>query len=139
MHDEGAWTPQDVLRISKHRAGDIISLYAAKPGGLWPAKKVAAVAEAAGFLCNVNGSAETGVGNAANLALAGSTPVVAYPCVIPVTRLEGNAPTAIAGAFYTDDLITQPFRYVDGALELPSGPGLGITVDQAKINRYTAE
>jgi muconate cycloisomerase len=139
MHDEGAWTPQDVLRISKYYAGDIISLYTAKPGGLWPAKKVAAVAEAAGFLCNVNGSAETGVGNAANLALAGSTPVVTYACVIPVTRLEGNAPTRVAGAFYIDDVITEPFRYVDGALELPSGPGLGITVDQAKMNRYAAE
>jgi muconate cycloisomerase len=139
MHDEGAWTPQDVLRIYERRAGDIISLYTAKPGWLWPAKKVAAVAEAAGFLCNVNGSAETGVGNAANLALAGSTTVVAYPCVIPVTRLEGNAPTKVANAFYTDDIITAPFRFVDGALELPEGPGLGITVDRAKLTRYAAE
>jgi muconate cycloisomerase len=139
MHDEGAWTPQDVLRIHDQRAGDIVSLYTTKPGGLWPAKKVASVAEAAGFLCNVNGSAETGVGNAANLALAGSTPVVAYACVIPVTRLNGNAPTKVAGAFFTDDIITEPFRFVEGALEVPRGPGLGITVDQAKLRHYAAQ
>jgi muconate cycloisomerase len=139
MHDEGAWTPQDVLRIHDRGAGDIVSLYTTKPGGLWPAKKVAAIAEAAGFLCNVNGSAETGVGNAANLALAGSTPAVAYACVIPVTRLEDNAPTNVAGAFFTDDIITEPFGYVDGALEVPRGPGLGITVDEAKLRRYAAQ
>jgi muconate cycloisomerase len=139
MHDEGAWTPQDVLNIYERRAGDIISLYTTKPGGLWPAKKVAAVAEAAGFLCNVNGSAETGVGNAANLALAGSTPVVSYPCVIPVTRIEGHMPSKVANAFFTDDIITAPFGFTDGALEVPDGPGLGFTIDPVKLARYAAQ
>jgi len=139
MHDEGAWTPQDVLQIHEKRAGDLISLYVAKPGGLWPAKKMAAVAEAAGFLCNVNGSAETGVGNAANLALAGSTAVVSLPCVIPITRLSREAPTRVAGAFYTDDIITRPFHYVDGALKLPTKPGLGIDVDEGKLAQYAAD
>ena len=136
MHDEGAWTPRDILRIYEHRAGELISLYTTKPGGLWPAKKVAAVAEAAGFLCNVNGSAETGVGNAANLHLAASTPVVVYPCVIPVTRLDGNSPTNVAGAFFDDDIITEPFEFVDGSLVVPSRPGLGVTIDKSKLQKY---
>jgi L-alanine-DL-glutamate epimerase-like enolase superfamily enzyme len=29
-------------------------------------------------------------------------------------------------------------RLVDGAIELPSGPGMGIAVDEAKIARYGA-
>src|SRR5919108_145237 len=63
MADESAWTPQDVLEIAERGAADMISLYTTKPGGLFKAKKVAAVAEAAGLPLNVNGSHETGVGN----------------------------------------------------------------------------
>ena len=28
-------------------------------------------------------------------------------------------------------------RLVDGAIELPDGPGMGIAVDEAKIERYS--
>ena len=49
MADESAWTPQDVLEIVQKRAADIISIYTTKPGGMFKAKKVAAVAEAAGL------------------------------------------------------------------------------------------
>jgi muconate cycloisomerase len=42
-------TPRDVLEIVERGAADMISLYTTKPGGLFKAKKVAAVAEAAGL------------------------------------------------------------------------------------------
>src|ERR1051325_4450542 len=67
MADESAWTPHDVREIAQKKAAEIISLYTTKPGGLYKAKTVAAVAEAAGLRCNVNGSGETRGGNAANL------------------------------------------------------------------------
>jgi muconate cycloisomerase len=136
MHDESAWTPQDVLRIIRERAGDIVSLYTTKPGGLWPARKMAAVAEAGGLAANVNGSAETGVGNAANLHLAGSTPIARHACVIPVTGVEASKPTRVAGRFYLDDIIRDPFTYEDGHLLVPDGPGLGVTLDEDKLARY---
>ena len=71
MADESVWTPQDVIEIIQKKAADVISIYTTKPGGMFKAKKVAAVAEAAGLKCNVNGSVETGVGNAANVHLGG--------------------------------------------------------------------
>jgi muconate cycloisomerase len=136
MADESAWTPQDVLEIVERGAADMISLYTTKPGGLHNAKKVAAVAEAAGLPVNVNGSHETGVGNAANLHLVASTAVVTEAGVFPVTTIKGNEPTQMAGKMYLDDIVTQAFEYRDGNLLVPSDPGLGITLDEDKVTAY---
>lgn len=136
MADESAWTPQDVLDIIRMKAADVISLYTTKPGGLLPAKKTAAVAEAGGFPCNVNGSAELGVGNAGNIHLAASTASVSEACVIPVTRITGREQTRIGGAFYKDDIITEPFEYKDGCLIVPDRPGLGVELDMDKVSQY---
>jgi muconate cycloisomerase len=139
MADESAWTPQDVLEIVQKKAADIISIYTTKPGGLFKAKKVAAIAEAAGLQCNVNGSVETGIGNAANVHLAASTAAASLPCVIPVSTPKGKGQNRIAGIYYQDDLIKEAFRFVDGAVVVSSKPGLGIEVDEEKLRRYRAD
>lgn len=136
MADESAWNANDVLEIAERGAADFVSIYTTKPGGLAPAKKKAAVAEAAGFPCNVNGSAETGVGNAANIHLTASTACISEACVIPITTLAGREQTKVGGMFFTDDIITEPYTYKDGHLIVPDGPGLGIELDQAKVDRY---
>ena len=136
MADESAWTPQDVLEIVRKRAAEIISLYTTKPGGLFKAKKVAAVAEAGGLQCNVNGSVETGVGNAANLHLAASTAVASLPCVVPVSTPKGKGKKGIAGIYYQDDVIAEPFEYSDGDIVVSSKPGLGVELDEEKLEHY---
>ena len=139
MADESAWTPQDVLEIVQKKAADIISIYTTKPGGMFKAKKVAAIAEAAGLPCNVNGSVETGVGNAANVHLAASTGVVTYGCVVPVSTPKGKGKGGIAGIYYQDDIIQEPFEYSDGEIIVSSRPGLGIELDEDKIEFYRAD
>jgi len=139
MADESAWTPQDVLEIVERGAADMISLYTTKPGGLLNAKKVAAVAEAAGLPLNVNGSHETGVGNAANLHLVASTAAVTEAGVFPVTSLRDDQPTELAGKMYLDDIVTRPFEYRDGCLLVPNRPGLGVELDMSKVAEYRAQ
>jgi len=136
MADESAWTPQDILRIIEMQAAEVISLYPTKPGGLFRAKQVAAVIEAGGLTCNVNGSAEMGIANAVNLHLSASTKVVSQGCVYPITNLEGREQTKVAGHFYLDDIIREPFKYEDGFLYVPHGPGLGVELDEAKVAKY---
>ena len=136
MADESAWTPEDVIEIAQKKAADIISIYTTKPGGMFKAKKVAAVAEAAGLKCNVNGSVETGVGNAANIHLAASTGVVTLGCVVPVSSPKEKAKQGIAGIYYQDDIITEPFSFDDGSIVVSSKPGLGIELDEDKIKHY---
>ncbi len=138
MADESAWTAQDVIEIIQKKAADVISIYTTKPGGLFNGKKVAAVAEAAGLPCNVNGSVETGVGNAANLHLAASTGAVTYGCVLPVSTPRGKGSGGIAGVYYQDDIITEPFDYADGDVIVSSKPGLGVELDEDKLKHYRA-
>jgi muconate cycloisomerase len=136
MADESAWTPQDVLEIVERGAADMISLYTTKPGGLFKAKKVAAVAEAAGLPLNVNGSHETGIGNAGNLHLVASTAAVTEAGVFPVTSIREDPPTQMAGRMYLDDIVTRPFEYRDGCLVVPKLPGLGVELDMGKVAEY---
>jgi len=136
MADESAWTPQDVLEIARKNAADVISIYTTKPGGLFKAKQVAAVAQAAGLPCNVNGSVETGVGNAANIHLAASTGVVTYGCVVPVSTPKEDSKKGIAGIYYSDDIVTEAFEFRDGDILVSSKPGLGIELDEGKLKHY---
>jgi muconate cycloisomerase len=136
MHDESAWTSHDVLRIIRLGAGDIVSLYTTKPGGLWPARQMATLTEVGGLSANVNGSGETGVGNAANLHLAASATAVRHACVVPITGPAGKAPTRIAQRVYLDDIIREPFSYEEGCLVVPDGPGLGVALDEEKLAKY---
>jgi muconate cycloisomerase len=136
MADESAWNAHDVIQIIDKRAAQIVSIYTTKPGGLYRAMEVAAVARAAGLICNVNGSVETGIGNLANLQLAAAASAVVLSCVVPVSTPAEAQSGQVAGIYYKDDLIVAPMRFVDGAIELPDGPGMGIAADAAKIARY---
>ncbi|MDH3739313.1 MAG: mandelate racemase, partial [Alphaproteobacteria bacterium] len=136
MADESAWNKHDVIEIAEQRAADIVSIYTTKPGGLYRAMEVAAVASAAGLICNVNGSVETGIGNLANLHVAAAAAAVTLSCVVPVSTPAEAQNGQVAGIYYTDDLIAEPFQFKDGAVTVPDGPGIGIAVDDAKIGRY---
>ncbi len=57
---------------------------------------------------------ETGLGRAANVALA----------ALPNFTLPGD--TSASDRYYAQD-ITEPFVLRDGRLEVPRGPGLGVT------------
>ena len=91
MADESAWNAHDVIEIIEKRAAQIVSIYTTKPGGLYRAMEVAAVARAAGIICNVNGSVETGIGNLANLQLAAAAPAAVLSCVVPVSTPAAGA------------------------------------------------
>lgn len=137
MADESAWNAHDVIQISERRAAQIVSIYSTKPGGLYKAMEVAAVCRAAGIICNVNGSVETGVGNLANIHLAAAAPAATLSCVVPVSTPAEWQNGQIGGIYYRDDLIAEPMKLVDGGIEVPTGPGMGIDVDLAKIEKYT--
>lgn len=137
MADESAWNAHDVVQIVAARAAQIVSIYTTKPGGLYKAMEKAAVCRAAGIICNVNGSVETGVGNLANIHLAAAAPVVTLSCVVPIsTPAQFLSDGQTAGIYYKDDLIAEPMKFVDGAIVVPDKPGMGIDVDEGKIETY---
>lgn len=136
MADESAWTTLDILELHELRAAQCFSCYVTKPGGLWRARQQAELAAALGMYCDIGGSIEMGIGNAANLHLGVSLERAILPSVCPVTRLEGTDGPQVAGVYYLDDIITEPLRFVGGQMLCPDGPGLGIEVDEEKLRHY---
>jgi D-galactarolactone cycloisomerase len=102
-------------------AADILQPSVIKVGGLGEAKKVCTLA-AAWNVAVVPHSFYFGPGLAATLHLVASTPGVGW-VEYPGGELE--AP-----------LLAEPIRAVDGWLTAPTGPGLGVAVDEAVLRRY---
>ena len=137
--DESCWDINDALDLVAARGADCISIYLAKAGGFVGASKVAQVAEALTMRCDVNGSIESAIGNAANVHFALAHRAVDLGAVIPVSAPAGTHPYAIAGRYYEDDILTAPMAVRDGALLPLEGPGLGIVIDEAKLARFRCD
>ena len=137
--DESAWTLDDVNDICILRAARGISVYTTKPGGLFRARKILTFCAEKSLLCNINGSCETGVGNAANIHLGVSAEKLELPCVVPVTNIMGKEQTRTAGVFYTDDIIEEPFEFKGGFIYPPKGNGLGVVVSDKKLEKYRSQ
>jgi muconate cycloisomerase len=137
--DESCWDPHDALEVAQEQAADAISIYLAKAGGITRARQVAAIAMAARLPCDVNGSIESGIGNAANVHFALATPAVTLASVIPVSAPAGFQPFQVGGAYYEDDIVTEPFKAEGGALLPLDGPGLGVELDEEKLERFRVD
>jgi muconate cycloisomerase len=125
MADESLRTPADALRLATLRAADVYSLKTTKSGGLRATRAIAEIAAAAGIPCHGGTAIEGPIGTAASLHLACAAPSVTWG-----SELFG--PLLMA-----EELLTEPLRYVDGALWLPDGPGLGVELDLAAVRAFT--
>lgn len=123
--NESAYTPAEVLRVLQYRAADIIRVDPVQAGGLWQAKKICALAEAAALPVTLHTSADTSIGLAAHLHLAASTPNLLYATD---TLFYQNA----------DDLVREPLRITEGSCVIPTKPGLGVDLDPEALRRAAA-
>lgn len=146
MADESVWTAPDVLALGGAGHPLLASIYLGKSGGIMEALRVDAAADLLGVGTNVNGSAETGVGNLANLHLAAAMASLREASVFPVSSGTSGRSTTVAAAMYLDDVLAEPMGWVDGAIPVPTGPGLGIEIDEDKVaalsighHRWSAE
>jgi len=137
--DETCWDVNDALEVVRQRSADCISVYLAKAGGFVGARAVAAVAEAQLMACDINGSIESAIGNAANTHFVLAQPAVTLASVIPISAPAGAHPYAVAGRYYEDDVISEPFAVRDGAILPLDRPGLGIELDEARLAKYRLE
>jgi glucarate dehydratase len=106
------------------RAVDVILLDTTFWGGIRPCVKAAGVCETMGLGVAVHSSGELGIQLATMLHLGAVIPNLGYA----------------ADAHYhhvADDVITGgKLRYAGGAIRVPDGPGLGVTLDRDKLARY---
>ncbi|WP_214321214.1 o-succinylbenzoate synthase [Nonomuraea sediminis] len=95
-------------------ACQIVNIKPGRVGGYLEARRIHDVCAAHGVPVWCGGMLETGLGRAANVALA----------ALPGFLLPGD--TSASDRYYRTD-ITPPFRLQDGHLAVPTGPGLGVT------------
>ncbi|MDT0181986.1 o-succinylbenzoate synthase [Microbacterium sp. ARD31] len=106
-------------------ATTVINVKAGRVGGYLEALRIADLCEAAGVPVWCGGMLETGIGRAANAALAAH----------PAFTLPGDV--SASARFYTEDIVTEPAVLEDGHVRVPTGPGLGVEVDLDALERFT--
>lgn len=130
MADEGVMTLGDAWALAKAEAVDVFCVKLYKMGGLRAAKKIAALAEAAGIQLNIGGLAVLSQLEAA----AGAHFYASCPerQVMPAAEFIFGL-----GALGPDPLVPDTdFVIKDGHVAPPSRPGLGITVDERALERH---
>ncbi|HWU36360.1 MAG TPA: enolase C-terminal domain-like protein [Candidatus Acidoferrum sp.] len=132
--DESNTSLDSVMAIIQKAAAGIINIKISKNGGLYRSKKIAALAEAAGIPCIVGGANTYEVGRQACRHFAISTAQAQMGM-----GSEGCAP---ASQSKVDDVTRSVLTYEDvttgkGFVEVLPGPGLGVELDQEKIQKYT--
>ena len=131
MADEALFTIQDAYALAEARAVDAYCIKLYKLGGLTPAKKIAAIAEAANIQLNCGGLAvQSQLEAAAGAHFYAST---------PAARMMGAAEFVFGlNTVGTDPLVPETeFVVRDGHVEVPRGPGLGISIDEAALKKNT--
>lgn len=105
-------------------ATSVVNIKPGRVGGYLEARRVHDVCAANGVPVWVGGMLETGIGRAANVALA------ALPgCVLP-------GDTSASDRYFRRD-ITAPFVLADGHLAVPTGPGVGVEPDPEALAEVT--
>ncbi|UMG93222.1 o-succinylbenzoate synthase [Nocardioides sp. TF02-7] len=111
--DESVVSAQSAAAAIRLGACQVINIKPGRVGGYLEARRIHDLAQAHGVPVWCGGMVETGLGRAANVALA----------ALPGFTLPGD----VSGSdrFYRDD-VTEPFVVRDGHLPVPDGPGLGV-------------
>jgi o-succinylbenzoate synthase len=106
-------------------ACSIINIKPGRVGGYLEARRIHDLCRARGVPVWCGGMLETGIGRAANVALA----------ALPNFTLPGD--TSASDRYYRED-VTAPFVLQDGRLEVPTGDGLGVEVRADVVARMTS-
>jgi L-alanine-DL-glutamate epimerase-like enolase superfamily enzyme len=116
-------SPADVLTLLRCRAAQSLAVDLQQVGGMVLARQCAVIAHAGEVSASVSGGPSLGIGVAAMLQIAASTPAF--------SRANECAYHALQ-----DDLLVEPLEIIDGMIAVPQAPGLGVAVDRTKVEKY---
>ncbi|MEU4331931.1 o-succinylbenzoate synthase [Nonomuraea dietziae] len=111
--DESIESAEHAAAAISLKACSIVNIKPGRIGGYLEARRIHDLCRAHGIAVWCGGMLETGLGRAANVALA----------ALPGFTLPGD--TSGSRRYYATD-ITEPFELDGGHLTVPSGPGLGV-------------
>lgn len=124
MADEAVHSPEDAMDLARQGAADVLALKISKSGGLYEVLRTAAVGDAAGMALYGGTMLEGSIGT-----------VAAAHAFATLPRLEWG--TELFGPLLlVDDVVRQRPAYQEFSMALPTGPGLGLALDEEKLRRY---
>ncbi len=126
--DESVQSLEEAARLVREQTVDAISIKVSKNGGIRAAQKIASLAEAGGLACLMNSMLEFGITQAASLQLG---------CTLPNLLDMGHA--YMSTLRLADDVTDFSELTSEGQVRVPSGPGLGIAVDEEKLRRLAGQ
>lgn len=106
------------------RCVDVILLDTTFWGGIRPCVKAAGVCETMQIPVAVHSSGELGIQLATMLHLGAVLPTLTYTADAHYHHLRD------------DVIVGGPMRYSDGAIDVPTGPGLGVELDRDRLEKY---
>lgn len=125
--DEALVDLASARRVLQAQAADVLILKPQLAGGLHVCRRIIQEASAQGVACVITSTLETGIGVAAALHLAAASAEITRPCGLATLPL------------LEDDLLQTSLSVQQGQLEVPSGPGLGVTLNQTACDLFTAQ
>jgi muconate cycloisomerase len=121
--DEGIHSLADIEAHERCGAGGV-SLKLIKLGGMSAAVEAAQLADRLGLCVNVAAKiAESSIASAAAIHLACAAPAVDWG-------------VSLTHFYLAEDIVRNALAIADGAVAVPTGPGLGIEVDEAAVERF---
>ena len=121
--DEGIHSFADITTSAKAGAGGV-SLKLIKLGGIVAAIEAGKLCQRLGLSVNIAAKiAESSISSAAALHLA---------CAVP----KADWGVSLTHFYLAEDIVRQPLQLKGGLVTLPDGPGLGIEVDEAAVERF---
>jgi muconate cycloisomerase len=122
LADESCFDATDLLEIVRRQAADAISVKLMKCGGMLAAQRMMAIADTAGLPGYGGTLWEGGIALAAGTQMIAATPGISLGC-------EFYMPHHVL----TEDVLEARIPNENGAVIVPTGPGLGISVTEASV------
>jgi muconate cycloisomerase len=124
--DEGLHSLDDARRHRDARAAVGASLKTIKLGGIRRVFEAAELLQELGMKVNLAGKiAESGIATAAVLHLAAAVPTLEWG-------------VSLTSPYLAEDILARPLELSRGHATVPTGPGLGIEVDEERVRRFAA-
>ncbi|SEM60918.1 muconate cycloisomerase [Pseudoxanthomonas sp. GM95] len=124
MADEVLQGPESAYELAKVSGADVFAVKTEQSGGLFAALKVGAIADAAGIELYGGTMLEGALGTIASAHVFATFPHLQWG-----TELFGPL-------LLTEEILEQPLVYRDFHLEVPNAPGLGIALDEDRVNAF---
>ena len=123
--DEAAFTNTELASVASQACGSVYSLKLVKSGGLLELKRAAGIAQAFGIELYGGCLLESSIGAAAHMAVFSTLP-----------KLEWGS-EHFGPRILVDDLVAEPLVFEEFEIHVPTGPGLGVTLDEDKVRFMT--